>query len=193
MRLAATGFRVRARTRLPDCVAIRVIAAKLRSNVLAHADVRIRFFIRSFWGCGPNRGWVAIYCKHRPVGLRDLPYSLRVSCICTDIHRPAVHIRAAVWCPSALRRFHRERRGQPSGASDAGRQHSVVPPCLRPVQGIIMEDNVMQVPMQPYVRLAQANMDLLTRFATSPEVTSQTSTELVGPPCARRTRAATRG
>jgi hypothetical protein len=36
-----------------------------------------------------------------------------------------------------------------------------------------MEDNVMQVPMQPYVRLAQANMDLLTRFATSPEVTSQ--------------------
>ena len=36
-----------------------------------------------------------------------------------------------------------------------------------------MEDNVMQIPLQPYVRLAQANMDLLTRFATSPEVTSQ--------------------
>ena len=36
-----------------------------------------------------------------------------------------------------------------------------------------MQDNVMQVQAQPFVKLAQANMDLLTRFSTSPEVTSQ--------------------
>ena len=31
----------------------------------------------------------------------------------------------------------------------------------------------MQVQAQPFVKLAQANMELLTRFYTSPEVTSQ--------------------
>lgn len=34
-------------------------------------------------------------------------------------------------------------------------------------------DNVMQAQTHPFVKLAQANMELLTRFSTSPEVTSQ--------------------
>ena len=38
-----------------------------------------------------------------------------------------------------------------------------------------MQDNIMQTPTQPFVKLAQANMDLLARFSTSPEVTSQTT------------------
>jgi hypothetical protein len=36
-----------------------------------------------------------------------------------------------------------------------------------------MQDNVMQAQAQPFVKLAQANMELLTRFWTSPEVESQ--------------------
>ena len=36
-----------------------------------------------------------------------------------------------------------------------------------------MQDNVMQIQAQPFVKLAQANMDLIARFSTSPEVTSQ--------------------
>ncbi len=36
-----------------------------------------------------------------------------------------------------------------------------------------MQDNVMQDQAQPFVKLAQANMDLLTRFSTSSEVASQ--------------------
>lgn len=36
-----------------------------------------------------------------------------------------------------------------------------------------MQDNLMQAQTQPFVKLAHANMDLLTRFSTSPEVTSQ--------------------
>jgi hypothetical protein len=35
-----------------------------------------------------------------------------------------------------------------------------------------MQD-VIQAQMQPFFKLAQANMDLLTRFSTSPEVTAQ--------------------
>ncbi|WP_088286378.1 hypothetical protein [Ideonella sp. A 288] len=38
-----------------------------------------------------------------------------------------------------------------------------------------MQDHVMQAQTQPFVKLAQANMALLSRFATSPEVTSQAS------------------
>jgi hypothetical protein len=38
-----------------------------------------------------------------------------------------------------------------------------------------MQDNVMQIQAQPFVKLAQANMDLLTQFTTSPEVASQTT------------------
>jgi uncharacterized membrane-anchored protein YhcB (DUF1043 family) len=33
----------------------------------------------------------------------------------------------------------------------------------------------MQAQTQPFVKLAQANMDLVTRFSTSPEVTAQAS------------------
>ncbi len=36
-----------------------------------------------------------------------------------------------------------------------------------------MQDNAMQAQAEPFVKLAQANMDLLTRFSTSHEVTSQ--------------------
>jgi hypothetical protein len=36
-----------------------------------------------------------------------------------------------------------------------------------------MQDNVMQVHAQPYIKLVQANMELFTQFSTSPEVTSQ--------------------
>ena len=36
-----------------------------------------------------------------------------------------------------------------------------------------MQDNVMQAQVQPFVKLAQANMELFTRFWTSPEVQSQ--------------------
>lgn len=39
-----------------------------------------------------------------------------------------------------------------------------------------MQDKLMQVQVQPFFKLAQANMDLFTRFSTSPEVTAQTST-----------------
>jgi uncharacterized membrane-anchored protein YhcB (DUF1043 family) len=38
-----------------------------------------------------------------------------------------------------------------------------------------MQDNLMQAQTQPFVKLAQANMDLVTRFSTSPEVTAQAS------------------
>jgi len=36
-----------------------------------------------------------------------------------------------------------------------------------------MQDNIMQAQTQPFVRLVQANMDLLIRFSTSPRVKSQ--------------------
>ena len=36
-----------------------------------------------------------------------------------------------------------------------------------------MQDNVMQPAMQPFIKLAQANMELLTKFSTSPELISQ--------------------
>ena len=36
-----------------------------------------------------------------------------------------------------------------------------------------MQDNIMLGQIQPFVRLVQANMDLLTRFSTSPQVKSQ--------------------
>jgi hypothetical protein len=38
-----------------------------------------------------------------------------------------------------------------------------------------MQDNIMQAQTQPFVKLAQANMELFARFSTSPEVTSQAS------------------
>jgi hypothetical protein len=38
-----------------------------------------------------------------------------------------------------------------------------------------MQDNFMQAQTQPFVKLVQANMDLLTRFSTSPEGASQAS------------------
>lgn len=36
-----------------------------------------------------------------------------------------------------------------------------------------MHENIIQAPSQAFMKLAQANMDLLTRFSTSPEVTAQ--------------------
>lgn len=38
-----------------------------------------------------------------------------------------------------------------------------------------MQDNLMLAPTQPFVKLAQANMDLLTRFSASPEFAEQAS------------------
>lgn len=38
-----------------------------------------------------------------------------------------------------------------------------------------MQDNLMQAQTQPFLKLAQANMDLITRFSTSPEVTTEAS------------------
>lgn len=38
-----------------------------------------------------------------------------------------------------------------------------------------MQDKLIQVQAQPFFKLAQANMDLFTRFSTSPEVTTQAS------------------
>ena len=40
-----------------------------------------------------------------------------------------------------------------------------------------MQDQALQLPVQPLIKLAQANMELLARFSTSPEVLSQ-STEI---------------
>ena len=36
-----------------------------------------------------------------------------------------------------------------------------------------MQDNAMQASTQPFFKLVQANMDLLSRFSTTPEVTAQ--------------------
>jgi len=36
-----------------------------------------------------------------------------------------------------------------------------------------MQDSIMQAQAQPFLKLVQANMDLLARFSTSPEVASQ--------------------
>jgi hypothetical protein len=38
-----------------------------------------------------------------------------------------------------------------------------------------MQDKLMQAQTQPFVKLVQANIDLLSRFSTSPEVTAQAS------------------
>ncbi len=38
-----------------------------------------------------------------------------------------------------------------------------------------MQDNLVQAQLQPFVNLVQANMDLLTRFSTPPEITAQAS------------------
>ena len=39
-----------------------------------------------------------------------------------------------------------------------------------------MQDNVMQAQAQPFMKLAQANIELLTQFSTSPEVASLATT-----------------
>jgi hypothetical protein len=36
-----------------------------------------------------------------------------------------------------------------------------------------MPDDIMQSAMQPYLKLVQANLELLTKFSTSPEVVAQ--------------------
>jgi len=38
-----------------------------------------------------------------------------------------------------------------------------------------MQDNAMQLPVQPFIKLAQGNLELLTRFSTSPEVVSRSA------------------
>jgi len=39
-----------------------------------------------------------------------------------------------------------------------------------------MQDNAMQASTQPFFKLVQANMDLLSKFSTAPEVTAQATT-----------------
>jgi len=36
-----------------------------------------------------------------------------------------------------------------------------------------MQDKLMQTQAQPFIKLAQSNMELLTRFSSSPEMTAQ--------------------
>ena len=43
-----------------------------------------------------------------------------------------------------------------------------------------MQDNLMQTAMQPFIKLTQANMELLTRFSMSPEVISQSMADAKG-------------
>jgi uncharacterized membrane-anchored protein YhcB (DUF1043 family) len=50
-------------------------------------------------------------------------------------------------------------------------------PGPRQYEGNTMQDNVMQVSVQPFFKLAQSNMELLTRFTTSPEVTAQATAD----------------
>ncbi len=38
-----------------------------------------------------------------------------------------------------------------------------------------MQDNAIQTSTQPFFKLVQANMDLLSKFSTAPEVTAQAS------------------
>lgn len=39
-----------------------------------------------------------------------------------------------------------------------------------------MQDNLMQAQTQPFIKLAQSNMELFTRFSSSPEMTAQATT-----------------
>ena len=54
-----------------------------------------------------------------------------------------------------------------------------------------MQENILQVQAQPFVKLAQANMDVLTQFSTSSEVTSQ-ATENAGQLFQQATESATK-
>jgi hypothetical protein len=40
-----------------------------------------------------------------------------------------------------------------------------------------MKDNLMQTAMQPFIKLTQANMELLARFSMSPEVISKSAAD----------------
>jgi len=50
-------------------------------------------------------------------------------------------------------------------------------PSRRQFEGNTVQDNVMQVHAQPFLKLAQSNMELLTRYSTSPEVTAQATAD----------------
>jgi uncharacterized membrane-anchored protein YhcB (DUF1043 family) len=50
-------------------------------------------------------------------------------------------------------------------------------PGRRQIEGNTMQDNVVQVHVQPFFKLAQSNMELFTRFSTSPEVTAQATAD----------------
>ena len=70
VRLATAGFRVLVSTRDPEAAASRVIATKLRSKLLAQADVRKRFFMqRILRGHGKSLGMRT----HRPTIGRGRP------------------------------------------------------------------------------------------------------------------------
>jgi putative cell wall-binding protein len=54
-----------------------------------------------------------------------------------------------------------------------GNEPTVRHPVLLSTEGTFMQDNVLQPAMQPFIKLIQANMELMTNFSKSPEVISQ--------------------
>jgi hypothetical protein len=54
---------------------------------------------------------------------------------------------------------------------------SVAAASFNPRKETSMKDNLMQTTMQPFIKLTQANMELLARFSMSPEVISQSAAE----------------
>jgi uncharacterized membrane-anchored protein YhcB (DUF1043 family) len=71
----------------------------------------------------------------------------------------------------------RTRAGLEAALSMPADNASLCIPGRRQIEGNTMQDNVMQVHVQPFFKLAQSNMDLLTRFSTSPEVTAQATAD----------------
>jgi len=71
----------------------------------------------------------------------------------------------------------RIRAGLEAALSMPADNASLCIPGRRQIEGNTMQDNVMQVHVQPFFKLAQSNMDLLTRFSTSPEVTAQATAD----------------
>jgi hypothetical protein len=60
-------------------------------------------------------------------------------------------------------------------STQAGRTLWCVPALWVQPKEIAMQDNAMQASTQPFFKLVQANMDLLSKFSTAPEVTGQAS------------------
>jgi hypothetical protein len=66
----------------------------------------------------------------------------------------------------------KEKEAAPLGRLPSQRSSVAAASCHQPKE-TFMQDNLMQTAMQPFIKLTQANMELLTRFSMSPEVISQ--------------------